>query len=234
MKNIFTIILLGLLLLNADQTWAVQSTIRVVVYGDSLTSGYELQPEQAFPARLYRKLRENGFTNVEVVNMSVPGQTTAGGFEHISSVIDAHPDIVILQLGYNDAIRGIRIETINHNLGSIMGQLSSKQILTVLVGVRAPANMGVDYAGQLEAMYRSLAALYKAYLYPDALDIIYGRQEMNLADGLHPNARGVETMVEYMYPLIDSVVRWKWQVLQQQRDYEEQQQLQQQENLSNR
>jgi len=232
MKRIFTIFFVVLALTGVSPAWAVQSTIRVVVYGDSLTSGYLLQPEQAFPAKLYRKLRENGFTNVEVTNMSQPGETTAGGLARISSVLELHPDIVVLQLGYNDAIRGIRVETINSNLGSIMSQLTANQIIMVLVGVRAPASMSYEYAGQLENMYRSLANANKAYLYPDALDTIYGRQEMNLADGFHPNARGVETMVEYIYPLVDAVVRWKAQTLQAQQQYEEQMQMQMQERQS--
>ncbi|MDE3059578.1 MAG: arylesterase, partial [Pseudomonadota bacterium] len=125
------------LLLALPWSPALAQDIRVVVYGDSLTSGYELQPEQAFPARLDSKLKAVGFTNVKVINMSVAGETTAGGVERMPSLLAQHPDIVVVELGANDALRGINTIMISSNLSNIVNQLHSNNIYVVLIGMKA-------------------------------------------------------------------------------------------------
>lgn len=191
--------------------------LRIIVYGDSLTSGYGMQLDQAYGAKLERKLREVGFTGVEVINMSVSGETTSGGLERINSLLVQQPDIVLLELGANDAIRGINIELIYTNLHAIISQLIQRNIYVILLGMKAPPNTGPIYSSRFEDIYRGAAKHYKIPFYPFFLDSIYGRPDMNLADGYHPNAKGVEVLVDYTYPLIDDAVRWKIQVQEYQR-----------------
>ena len=150
--------------------------IRVVVYGDSLMSGYQMQPEQSFGSKVERKIKEVGFTNVQVINMSVAGETTAGGLERINSAIAQRPDIFVLSLGANDALRGIRPEIVNYNLGTMIGLLKQKNIYVILVGIKAPPNLGTDYSTQLEGMFRHLAKTYEVPLYPFALVGVFGRR----------------------------------------------------------
>jgi len=218
------------LLCPCGQANAVQNTIRIAIYGDSLTSGYQLQPEQAFPAKLERKFKEVGFNNVEVSNMSVAGETTAGGVERLNSVLIKHPDIVILELGSNDALRGISPPLIYNNLMDMTRRLIQNGSYVILAGAKAPPDMGYAYSSQLDAIYEQVVSLNgKLPFYPFILNGIVGKPELNLADGLHPSSKGVEVMVENIYPLVDAVVRKKWEDLQyaQQYQYQQQQQLMQ-------
>jgi len=200
----------------------------VIVFGDSLLSGYQLQPEQAFAAKLDRKFKEYGFTNVEVTDMSVPGETTAGGVERIDRVASQHPDVVVLELGANDTLRGIATGIIYNNLGTMIGKLLQVRANVIFVGIKAPSNMGYSYAAQLEQGYRTLADAYKLSFYPFALEGVVGQPDLNLADGYHPNARGVDVMVERMYPLVDDAVRQRWNAANYQQDYQMQMQGQMQ------
>src|SRR5581483_10429703 len=161
--------------------------IHVVVYGDSLTSGFQLQQDEAFPAKLGAKFRQVGFTNVRVTNMGSPDATTASGLEHIDTLLATHPDVVVLELGYNDAQRGISPSIIFTNLANIIRNLQQYKSEVVLLGVRAPVSMGSNYAAQLEADYTSLAKSYSIALYPSILDGLIGRADMNQADGIHPS-----------------------------------------------
>lgn len=194
---------------------------KIIVYGDSLMSGYKLQPEEAFAAKLERKLKKNGFSNVAVDNMSVPGDTTAAAAERINSVVVKRPDVVILELGANDALRGIAPNLIYQNLVNIMTKLYETRAVIVLVGMRAPANMGYNYTGQFENGYKTLAAGYRVPFYPFALEGVFGKADLNLADGFHPNAKGVDVMVDGIYPLVDGALRQKWSEVQSQ-DYQQQ------------
>jgi acyl-CoA thioesterase I len=206
-----------------DDAYAVPP-IRVVVFGDSLTSGFQLQPEQAFPAKLDRKLKEYGFTNVIVTNMSVPGETTAGGLERVDSVVALRPDVVVLELGANDALRGINTGVIYNNLSGILSKLVQVRAYVVFVGIKAPSNMGYSYSAQLEQGYRTLAEAYKTAFYPFALEGVLGHPDLNLADGYHPNGRGVDVMVDRIYPLVDAGVRQRWNETSYQQEYQMQMQ----------
>jgi acyl-CoA thioesterase I len=197
-----------------------EERIRIVVYGDSLTSGYQLRPEQAFAGRLDRKLREVGFDNIEVINMSVFGETTTGGVERFSTLLSKRPDIVVVQLGANDVQRGITTNLIYSNLVTIVSKLQENRIYTVLVGVKAPESMGYSYSKQIEAVYNRIASFYKIPFYPAALEGVEGDPKLTLADGYHPNSKGVEVMVEGMYRLIDAGLRWKMEAQRYQKEYE--------------
>lgn len=222
MKRIFEGFLIVLLL--AAPAAAQMRDVRVAVFGDSLTAGYRLQPEEAFPARLERKLKEVGFSNVSVINMSVPNDTTAGGLDRLHDLELQHPDIVIIELGTNDAMRGIQVKLIQQNLETMVEKLKPLNAYVVLIGARPPASLGADYAAQLDKAYRNIAQHYKLPFYPFVLEGVMGQQNLNLADGLHPNAKGVDVMVSRIYPLVDTGLRWKIQVLQYEQDYNNYQQ----------
>ena len=228
MRTFFERFLSGLVLMLAlallPQGAAAEENIRIVVYGDSLTSGYQLQPEQAFPARLERKLKEIGFTNFEVVNMSVAGETTSGGAgERLGSLLDKRPDIVVVELGTNDAIRGVTATLIYNNVATIVSKLAASRTYIVLMGTTAPPGAEYGYSDQIEEGYRRIAQTYNVAFYPLALDGIAGNPDLTLADGLHPNAKGVDVMVEGVYRMVDAGMRWRLEVLQYQQQYKQQQ-----------
>jgi len=223
MRTIFEFFLIAALTLWLSDNALAQNTIRVVVYGDSLTSGYQLQPGEAFPARLDQKLRAVGFSNVEVINMSVAEATAADGLAHLGALEDRHPDIVIVELGSNDAQRGVEVSIINKNLGNVVGNLVQNNIYVIMIGNKAPANMGYVYGQQLEGVYKQIAKMFKSPLYSYALNGIIGSQEMTLADGYHPSAKGVQYMMEQIYPLVDAAVRWKWETQRQNQQWQLQQ-----------
>ncbi len=194
--------------------------IRIIVYGDSLTSGYQIQAEEAYPTKLDRKLREMGYTDIEVANMSIAGETTAGGLERLSSLMVKQPDIVVLELGGNDVIRGIDPDLIYKNLLHIIARLLEDRVYVVLLGVKSPPNMGYAYSQQVDAIYQRLASFYNLAYYPFVLEGVYGVPELNLADGYHPNGKGVEVMVENTYRYVDAGLRWKWDTMRYQQEFQ--------------
>jgi acyl-CoA thioesterase I len=195
--------------------------IRIVVYGDSLTSGYQLPVEDGFPVKLDRKLREAGFDNIEVTNMSVANETTAGGVERLPGLLGKQPDIAVVELGSNDAQRGISTNLIYQNLVTILGRLRERNVYTVLVGIKAPPSMGYNYSAQLDAVYAGVAGFYKAALYPSALEGVLGNPKLTLADGYHPNAKGTDVMVDGIYHLVDAGMRWKIDTLRYEKEYQQ-------------
>lgn len=209
------------LMLLASPVQAVEADkIRVVIYGDSLTSGYKLSPEESYSAQIDKKLRDMGYVNIETISMSRPGETTSGGSERLSSLIVKQPDIVVLELGANDVLRRVDARVIHSNLANIISQLRQKNVYVVLIGMQAPPNMGPSYAQQVKAVYKSLADYYRLAFYPFVLDGIYGKPELNLADGYHPNGKGIELMVDNTLRLVDAGVRWKYEILRQRQEYE--------------
>jgi len=224
MKTIFEFfIIAALALCLSGNAWA-EPPIRIVVYGDSLMGAYQMQPEEAFPARLDQKLKKVGFSNVEVINMSASNQTTADALDRLNSVLSLHPDIVILELGTDDALNGIGINVIYKNLGAILQTLAQNKVYTIIIGNKAPARMGSGYNTQFKEIYRRLAEAFALPFYPFALAGVAGNPDLNMADGIHPNAKGAEIMTDQIYPLVDAAVRWEFEVQQQQEQWRQQNQ----------
>lgn len=197
-------------------------TINVVVYGDSLTSGYKLSEEASYAAQMEKKLRDMGYVNVKMTNMSRAGETSAGGLQRISSLMLADPDVVVLQLGANDLLRSVNPNVVHANLSHIISALKEKNAYVVLIGMKAPPNFGAQYRAYVDKIYSDLASKYQLAFYPFALEGIYGNPELNLADGYHPNSKGIEHMVKNTLHLVDAGVRWKYQtMLQQQQHYQQ-------------
>ncbi|HTO30455.1 MAG TPA: arylesterase [Pararhizobium sp.] len=181
------------------------ATLNIVGFGDSLMAGYQLPPEDAFPARLEKALREKGH-DVTISNAGVSGDTTSGGLARIDWSVPDGTKGVILELGANDALRGIAPEESRKNLVAMIEKLKSRGIAVLLVGIMAPPNMGDDYAGRFNPIYPELAKTYGTELYPFFLDGVVGASGTQLEDGMHPNGKGVGVMVDRFLPVAERFI----------------------------
>ncbi|ARO26000.1 arylesterase [Rhizobium sp. S9] len=172
-------------------------TINLVGLGDSLMAGYQLPPGEGFPEKLQAALKAKGL-DVSIANAGVSGDTTTGGLARVDWSVPDGTDGVILELGANDALRGIPPEESEKNLDQMIARLKARGIAVLLVGMMAPPNMGADYAARFNPIYRKLSDKYGVRLYAFFLDGVALDAGLKLDDGMHPNARGVDVMVEKM------------------------------------
>ena len=177
--------------------------LRLVALGDSLTAGYRLPAEAAFPAVLERELAKRGHA-VQVANAGVSGDTTTGGLDRVDWSVPDGTDGVILELGANDMLRGTDPAVTRKALDGIVSRLKARGIPVLLAGMRASANLGPDYVARFDAIYPDLARQYGLVLYPFFLAGVAGERGLNLDDGLHPNPRGVETIVAGILPTVET------------------------------
>ena len=178
-------------------------TFRLVALGDSLSAGYGLPDSAAFPSVLQRALRTRGY-KVEVANAGVSGDTASGGLDRLDWSVPDGTDGVILELGANDMLRGLDPAVTKGALETIVGRLKARGIPVLMAGMQASRNMGPDYGRRFEAIYRDLAQSYGLVLYPFFLDGVAGERALNLPDGIHPTAQGVERIVERMLPTVET------------------------------
>ncbi|WP_300154721.1 arylesterase [Solidesulfovibrio sp.] len=176
---------------------------RIAALGDSLTAGYGLPADEAFPAQLEKALAARG-RQATIVNFGVSGDTTAGGLARLGQVLAMRPDGVILELGANDMLRGQDPESARAGLEAVMKRLSEAGIPVLVCGMRAARNFGADYAAEFDAVYPELAKKYDALLYPFFLDGVAGRPDLTQPDGLHPTARGVAEVVARILPTAEA------------------------------
>ncbi|MCJ9673549.1 MULTISPECIES: arylesterase [unclassified Neorhizobium] len=188
-------IVMSSLALAALPTAAQDKAIQLVGFGDSLMAGYQLAPSESYTAQLEAALKADG-QNVVVTNAGVSGDTTAGGLSRIDWSVPDGTDGVILELGANDALRGISPEQSEKNLDAILARLKERKIPVFLVGILAPPNMGGNYAEKFNPIYKRLAEKYAVPLYPFFLDGVATISTLQLSDGMHPNTKGVAVMVE--------------------------------------
>lgn len=174
---------------------------RVVFLGDSLAAGYGLEEEQAFPALVGALLAAEGLP-VEIVNAGVSGDTTAGGLARVDWVLSQRPDVLVVELGANDGLRGLPLASTEENLRQILMKGKRSGAALVLAGMRLPPNYGRDYTRDFEAIYPRLAAQFDAHLVPFLLEGVGGRRSLNLPDGLHPNAAGHRKVAETVLPAL--------------------------------
>ena len=179
--------------------------LRLVALGDSLTAGYGLPAEAAFPAVLERALKQRGH-NVEVANAGVSGDTTSGGLQRLEWSVPDGTDGVILELGANDMLRGLDPKVTRQALETIVQRLKARGIPVMLAGMYATRNLGPDYVARFDAIYRDLAGAYGLVLYPFFLEGVAGQKGLNLPDGLHPTAQGVEQIVRGILPSVEAFV----------------------------
>jgi acyl-CoA thioesterase-1 len=175
--------------------------IRILAFGASITAGYGLDAADSLPAQLEAALRAHGI-DATVINGGVSGDTSAGGLARLDWALAGNPDLVILDLGGNDALRAIDPKTTEANLDAIVARLKSEKRGVLIAGMLAPPNLGADYAAAFNAVFPAVAARHDATLYPFLLDGVVADPALNQADGIHPNAAGVRVIVERMLPYL--------------------------------
>ncbi|MBD9558195.1 arylesterase [Ensifer sp. ENS03] len=198
----FQRVFLALMMTFALSWTARAETISLIGFGDSLMAGYQLPPEDAFPARLEKALKEKGF-DVTIANAGVSGDTSSGGLARIDWSVPDGTKGVILELGANDALRGIAPEETRKNIEAMITRLKDRGIAVLLAGMMAPPNMGADYAARFNPIYPELAKKYGLELYPFFLDGVVTDAKLKLEDGMHPNGDGVGVMVEKALPVVE-------------------------------
>ncbi|MCS6289663.1 MAG: arylesterase [Nitrospira sp.] len=168
---------------------------RIIAFGDSLTAGLGVAPEQSYPTQLQKQLDALGY-RYQVLNAGVSGDTSAGGLRRVSWVLAGKPRVVILELGGNDGLRGLGLPETQSHLDAIIRQLKDAHVRVILAGMKLPPNYGEEYTARFEAMYRDLAQLYELPLIPFLLEGVGGEKTLNQADGIHPTAEGYRIVVE--------------------------------------
>lgn len=184
---------------------AQTSPLKIVALGDSLTAGFRLPFANSFPAQLERALKANGH-QVEVVNAGVSGDTTAAGLERLDWAVPAGTQAVILELGANDALRGLPPAGARRNLDTILTRLAKSGAKVLLAGMRAPRNMGEAYVAEFDRIFPELAKRHGVMLYPFFLDGVAMQPGLNLDDGLHPNREGVAEIVRRILPAVEQLI----------------------------
>ncbi len=181
---------------------------KILAFGDSLIAGYGVAPSDAFPVRLAARLKQDGYA-VNVENAGVSGDTTSGGLARLDWTIGDRPDLVLLELGANDALRGIDPKLARSNLDAMLARLTRAHIKVLLIGMKAPGNWGPDYQKAFDAIYPNLAKKYGVPLYPFFLDGVVLDDKLNQGDGLHPNAAGVAVIVAKIAPVVEGLLAKK-------------------------
>jgi acyl-CoA thioesterase-1 len=181
-------------------------TIRLVALGDSLTAGYRLAKSEAFPAVLERELKAKGW-DVEIANAGVSGDTAAQGAARVDWSVPDGTQGVILELGANDALRGLPPEQTEKSLRQILDRLKGRNIPVLIAGMYAPRSLGAPYYEKFDAIYPRLAQDYGHDLYPFFLDGVAGDMKLNLEDGMHPSKSGVEKIVAGILPSVENFLR---------------------------
>lgn len=177
--------------------------VKMVVVGDSLSAGLGLPAADAFPQRLQKALQNNGI-EVDVANAGVSGDTSSGGRDRLDWSVPDGTDAVILELGANDALRGLDPKVTRAALSDILTRLKARKIAVLLCGMLAPPNYGSDYAARFNAIYPDLAKSFGVPLYPFFLDGVAGSARLNQADGIHPTAAGVDVIVKNILPNVEA------------------------------
>ena len=173
--------------------------------GDSLSAGYGLPQEAAFPVVLERALKAKGY-RVEIANAGVSGDTSSGGLDRLDWSVPDGTDGVIVELGANDMLRGLDPAVPRQAIGAIVERLKARNIPVMLAGMYASRNLGPDYVQKFDSLYQDIAKRHDLVLYPFFLDGIAGERSLNLPDGLHPTAKGVEIIVGRILPTVESFI----------------------------
>jgi acyl-CoA thioesterase-1 len=210
--RMFVHILVLIVALMTAQTVSAQTPpavgtrpIKIVVLGDSLSAGLGLSASAAFPERLQKALKANGI-DVDMTNAGVSGDTSSGGRDRLDWSVPDGTDVVILELGANDALRGLDPKVTREALSDILTRLKARKIAVLLCGMVAPPNYGSDYAARFNAIYPDLAASFGVPLYPFFLEGVAADAKLNQADGMHPTPEGVDVIVKNILPSVEALV----------------------------
>jgi acyl-CoA thioesterase-1 len=190
----------------AGGAWAAADRpVKIVVLGDSLSAGLGLPADAAFPTRLAQALKSKDIA-VSVANAGVSGDTASGGLGRLDWSVPDGTDAVIVELGANDALRGIDPKLTKTALDTILNKLKERHIAVLLAGMEAPRNMGSDYVQAFDVIYPALASIHPVAFYPFFLDGVATDPKLNQGDGLHPNAAGVDVIVARMLPQVEELI----------------------------
>lgn len=184
---------------------AADKPVKIVVLGDSLSAGYGLPGQSAFPSKLAAALKAKGIT-VEIINAGVSGDTASGGLGRLDWSVPDDAEALILELGANDALRGVNPEVTQKALEKILQKLKSRNIPVLLAGMKSPLNMGPEYVREFDDIYPVLAKKFDAVFYPFFLDGVAADAKLNQGDGIHPNAAGVDRIVERILPKVEELI----------------------------
>lgn len=205
LRRLVQALALAAILTTASHATAAR-TLRLVVLGDSLTAGFGLAPGKAFPDRLGAALRAKGL-DVKVINAGVSGDTAADGLARYEWAVPPDANALIVELGANDMLHGQKPEATKAALAAILDKAGAAHLPTLLAGMRAAPNLGPEYDRAFDAIYPGLANAYDVSLYPFFLDGVAGNPKLNQADGLHPNAEGVEVIVQKILPSVEALLK---------------------------
>jgi acyl-CoA thioesterase-1 len=178
----------------------------IVAFGDSLTAGLGVTPENSYPARLQAKLRADGYA-YRVVNAGASGDTTAGGLRRVDWALKNRPDIVIVALGANDALRGQDLASVRANLDAIVARFQKAGVRVLVAGMEVPPNYGARYAADFRRLFREVALKRGAAFMPFLLDGVAGHPRLNQPDGIHPTAEGYRIVVDHLWPHLEPMLR---------------------------
>lgn len=203
-KLIFSFLLLGILVTLSSSNDRKKS---IVFFGDSITAGYGLSKEQAYPALLSKELTKKGY-QYEVHNAGLSGETSAGGFSRINWILKRPVDIFVLELGANDALRGLPLDDTRKNLQGIIDKVKAKnpKVKIVIAGMLAPPNLGKAYTDEFKSIFPDLAKKNNAVLLPFILAGVAGDKSLNLPDGIHPNIEGHHILAKNVMDAIKPVL----------------------------
>ncbi len=204
-RFVAAVLVAALCLMAATGVDADEKPVRIVVLGDSLSAGYGLPANAAFPERLAAALKAKGVA-ATVGNAGVSGDTASGGLGRLDWSVPPGTDAVILELGANDALRGVDPAVTKTALDKILSKLDARHIVVLLAGMRSPRNMGADYVQAFDAIYPALASTHALVFYPFFLDGVATDAKLNQPDGLHPTAAGVDVIVARIMPQVEALI----------------------------
>ena len=186
-------------------SFAQAETLKIVVFGDSLTAGFGLERGQGFVPQLQSKLTTEGY-DVELINAGVSGDTTSGGRSRLNWSVGPEADGVILELGANDMLRGLPVKSTRENLDAMVTGLIERKLPVLIAGMQAAPNLGKEYGEEFNAIYPDLAEEHGTLFYPFFLKGVAGDGSLNQPDGMHPTKKGVAVIVENIFPSVKELI----------------------------
>lgn len=184
---------------------AAEPAKKMVLIGDSLTEGFGVSRERAYPALLQKKINETGKT-WKVVNSGISGSTAASGPSRLDWILKQRPDLILLALGGNDGLRGNDVKSMEDNLASAIEKCRRAKVPVILAGIKLPPNLGRAYTGRFEAVFPRLAKRFGIPLIPFLLENVGGHSDLNLPDGIHPNEKGHAIIAETVFKAVEKLL----------------------------
>lgn len=208
-RHLALLCLLMLALVGCGEVAPITTPVKVIVFGDSLTEGYELRTEQAVPARLQAYFLAEGHSGVRIMNMGVSGDTTQGGLARLNLLLNENPDVVVLELGANDLLRRSPAKETRTHLAAMIEAMQARDITVILCGIEVPGLFVIGNAHMAEypPMFEDLADSYDLAYYPNFLKGVLGDPALMLSDQLHPNPAGAQEIAKRLYPLLRDTVQ---------------------------